>query len=48
MDMYLRIQNENDMIVTKIAVAPKLCARELRLNHGKSNRLKREKTIQSP
>jgi hypothetical protein len=35
------------MIVTKVAVAPKLCARELRLNRRKGNRLKREKAIQS-
>jgi hypothetical protein len=31
------------MIVTKVAVAPKLCERELRLNRGKRNRLKGEK-----
>jgi hypothetical protein len=48
MDRYLRIQvksihNEKSMIVTKVVVAPKLCARELRLNRGKRNRLKREK-----
>jgi hypothetical protein len=35
------------MIVTKAADAPKLCARELRLNRGKRNRLKGEKAIQS-
>jgi hypothetical protein len=35
------------MIVTKAVVAPKLRARELRLNHRKGNRLKREKVIQS-
>jgi hypothetical protein len=29
----------------KVAVAPKLRARELRLNHGKRNRLKGEKAI---
>jgi hypothetical protein len=28
------------MIVTKVAVASKLCTRELRLNRGKRNRLK--------
>jgi hypothetical protein len=33
--------------VTKVAVAPKVCGRELRLNHRKGNRLKREKAIQS-
>jgi hypothetical protein len=35
------------LIVTKVAVAPKLCERELRLNHRKGNRLKREKVVQS-
>jgi hypothetical protein len=29
--------------VTKVAVAPMLCARELRLNRRKGNRLKRER-----
>jgi hypothetical protein len=33
------------MIVTKVGVAPKLRAGELRLNGGKSNRLKEEKAI---
>jgi hypothetical protein len=33
------------LIVTKVAVAPKLCGRELRLNHRKGNRLKREKAV---
>jgi hypothetical protein len=33
------------MIVTKVGVAPKLRARELRLNSGKRNRLKGEKAI---
>jgi hypothetical protein len=33
------------MIVTKVGVAPKLHARELRLNSEKRNRLKEEKTI---
>jgi hypothetical protein len=28
------------MIVTKVVVAPKLCERELWLNHGKRNRLR--------
>jgi hypothetical protein len=35
------------MIVTKVVDAPKLCTKELRLNHEKRNRLKGEKTIQS-
>jgi hypothetical protein len=35
------------LIVTKVAVAPKLCERELRLNSRKGNRLKREKAVQS-
>jgi hypothetical protein len=35
------------LIVTKIAVAPKLCERELRLNRRKGNRLRREKVVQS-
>jgi hypothetical protein len=35
------------LIVTKVAVAPKLCGRELRLNRRKENRLKREKVVQS-
>jgi hypothetical protein len=33
------------MIVTKVGVAPKLCAGELRLNGRKRNRLKEEKAI---
>jgi hypothetical protein len=33
--------------VTKVAVAPKLYERELRLNRRKGNRLKREKVVQS-
>jgi hypothetical protein len=41
------IHNKKGMIVTKAADAPKLCARELRLNRGKRNRLKGEKAIQS-
>jgi hypothetical protein len=50
MDRYLRTQdksihNEKNMIVTKVVVAPKLRARELRLIHGKRNRLKGEKAI---
>ena len=47
MDRYLRTQDksihdEKSMIVTKVAVAPKLRARELRLNREKRNRLKGE------
>jgi hypothetical protein len=50
MDRYLRTQvksihDEKSMIVTKVAVATKLRARELRLNRGKRNRLKGEKAI---
>jgi hypothetical protein len=50
MDMYLRTQvksiyDEKSMIVMKVVVAPKLHARELRLNRGKRNRLKGEKAI---
>jgi hypothetical protein len=41
------IYDEKGMIVTKVIVAPKLCARELRLNRGKRNRLKGEKANQS-
>jgi hypothetical protein len=33
--------------VTKVVVTLKLCAKELRLNRGKRNRLKGEKVIQS-
>jgi hypothetical protein len=35
------------LIMTKVAVALKLYKGELRLNHRKGNRLKREKTVQS-
>jgi hypothetical protein len=50
MDRYLRTQvksihDEKSMIVTKVVVVLKLRARELRLNHGKRNRLKGEKAI---
>jgi hypothetical protein len=50
MDRYLRTQvksihGEKSMIMTKVDVAPKLCARELRLNREKRNRLKGEKAI---
>jgi hypothetical protein len=38
---------DEDMIMTKVIAAPKLCTKELRLNHGKRNRLKGEKAIQS-
>jgi hypothetical protein len=41
------IYDEKGMIVTKVAVASKLCTRELRLNRGKRNRLKGENGIQS-
>jgi hypothetical protein len=45
MDRYIRIHDkrvhdEKSMIVTKVVVAPKLRARELRLIRGKRNRLK--------
>jgi hypothetical protein len=43
-----RVKSTHDvksMVVTKADVAPKLCARELRLNGGKRNRLKGEKAI---
>jgi hypothetical protein len=50
MDRYLQIHNkrlhdEKSMIVTKVAVTPKLRARELRLIHWKRNQLKGEKAI---
>jgi hypothetical protein len=50
MDRYLRIHDksihdEKSMIMTKVVVAPKLRARELRLIRGKRNRLKGEKAI---
>jgi hypothetical protein len=50
MDLYLRTQvksihDEKSMIVTKVAVAPKLSTRELRLIRRKRNRLKGEKAI---
>jgi hypothetical protein len=50
MGRYLRTQvksihDEKIMIVTKVDVASKLRARELRLNGGKRNRLKGEKAI---
>jgi hypothetical protein len=50
MDRYLRTQvksihDEKSMIVTKVEIAPKLRAGELRLNGGKRNRLKGEKVV---
>jgi hypothetical protein len=50
MNRYLRTRIKSmydvkSMIVTKVGVAPKLHARELRLNSEKRNRLKEEKTI---
>jgi hypothetical protein len=44
MNRYLRTQAKS-MIVTKVGVALKLRAGELRLNGGKRNRLKGEKAI---
>jgi hypothetical protein len=48
MNRYLRTRAKSmygvkSMIVTKVGVAPKLRVRELRLNGGKRNRLKRGK-----
>jgi hypothetical protein len=50
MNRYLRIRvktihDVKSMVVTKADVAPKLRARELRLNGRKRNRLKGEKAI---
>jgi hypothetical protein len=50
MNRYLRTRDKSiydvkSMIVMKAGVAPKLRTRELRLNGGKRNRLKREKAI---
>jgi hypothetical protein len=50
MNRYLRTQvksiyNVKRMVMTKVGVAPKLRASELRLNGGKRNRLKGEKAI---
>jgi hypothetical protein len=50
MNRYIRTQIKSihdvkSMIVTKVVVAPKLRAREFRLNGGKRNQLKREKAI---
>jgi hypothetical protein len=41
------LHDEKDAIVTKVVDTSKLCANELRINHGKRNRLKRENAIQS-
>jgi hypothetical protein len=50
MDKYLRTQDKSihdgkSMVMTKVAAAPKLRARELRLNRRKRNRFKGEKAI---
>jgi hypothetical protein len=50
MDRYLQTQDKSihdvkSMIVTKVAFALKLRARELRLIRGKRNRLKGEKVV---
>jgi hypothetical protein len=50
MDRYLRTQDksihdEKNMTVTKVKIAPKLHAGELRLNGGKRNLLKGEKAV---
>jgi hypothetical protein len=50
MNRYLRtrvktVHDVKSMVEMKADVAPKLRARELRLNGGKRNRLKKEKTI---
>jgi hypothetical protein len=52
MDKYLRTQDKSihdgrSMVMTKVAAAPKLCSRELRLNRRKRNRLKRERDVSS-
>jgi hypothetical protein len=51
MNRYLRTQDKSihdgSMVMTKVAAAPKLHSRELRLNRRNGNRLKREKAIQS-
>jgi hypothetical protein len=39
------VHDVKSMVETNIDVAPKLCARELRLNGGKRNRLKEKKVI---
>jgi hypothetical protein len=50
MNKYLQTQvksihNEKSMTVTKVEIAQKLRAGELRLNSGKRNRLKGEKVV---
>jgi hypothetical protein len=50
MDRYLQTQvksihDEKSMIMTKVGIAPKLRAGELRLNGGKRNQLKGEKVV---
>jgi hypothetical protein len=45
--LMIKAYTMRSLIVTKVAVAPKLCERELRLNRRKGNRLKREKVVQS-
>jgi hypothetical protein len=44
MNRYLRTRAKS-MIATKVGIAPKLRAREFRLNGGEMNRLKGEKII---
>jgi hypothetical protein len=43
----IKAYTKGSLIVTKVAVALKLCERELQLNRRKGNRLKREKVVQS-
>jgi hypothetical protein len=50
MNRYLQTQvksihNEKSMTVTKVEIAPKLRAGELRLNSGNRNQLKGEKVV---
>nr|ACF82910.1 unknown [Zea mays] len=45
--LMIKAYTMRSLVVTKVVVAPKLCERELRLNHRKGNRLKREKVVQS-
>jgi hypothetical protein len=42
-EFMVKADTMRSLIVTKVVVAPKLCERELRLNHRKGNRLKRER-----
>jgi hypothetical protein len=39
------VHNMESMVITKVEPVLKLCARKLRLNSRKRNRLKEEKTI---